>query len=347
MKKVKLGKIIKRKKLPNKIRTAIIGIFAILLIFSLYSIYSAYGKPLETQETDVLISYSQTGTYNYDVYLLDNLIYNKTVLKPGEGVLFKNIVDHINATFNYNFKIDSESTIFGTYKILALVQTDMWSKTYTLVPEKSFTKTGKNAAFTQSFPIDFLYFEDVVAEINSQIGVNSPNPSLVITSYIQVDTENDIGDVHETFSPSISVSLNKNVISMSEVLSSSDYGSKTEKHTVIHSDVATERTNWGIITIIFAIILAIILIFTKNIAEAFDKTEKMIKKIRKKYGEWIIDVKKPPKEAIDSNVITVETIEDLMKTSEELAKPVLYYKKNNTHNFCVIDNQLFYEFTIS
>ena len=72
----------------------------------------------------------------------------------------------------------------------------------------------------------------------------------------------------------------------------------------------------------------------------------MIKKITKKYGEWIVEVEKPPKRALRAEVISIKTLGDLIKISEELGKPVLHYVssgKKTKHAFYVIDESLRYE----
>jgi hypothetical protein len=83
-------------------------------------------------------------------------------------------------------------------------------------------------------------------------------------------------------------------------------------------------------------------------AVKFSKTEKMIKKIQKKYGEWIVEVESPPKRALGAEIVTMKSLEDLIKTGEELGKPVLYHKPSSTskekHTFYVIDELLQYKY---
>ena len=66
----------------------------------------------------------------------------------------------------------------------------------------------------------------------------------------------------------------------------------------------------------------------------------------KKYNEWIVEENQKPKSK-NMDIIKTKTIDDLIKTSEELGKPVIYYKsKDNKHNFYVIDEKTRYEHII-
>ena len=140
--------------------------------------------------------------------------------------------------------------------------------------------------------------------------------------------------------------MNQNIIEISDVLSSHDSGELSEKIDIYHADIQTGRTNGAYISAILAIIIILFIVLTDNANKILDKTQKSINKIKKKYGEWIVEVEKPPKRTIDSEIITMKTIEDLMKISEELGKPVIYYLEGQKHNFYILDESMQYQYIL-
>ena len=73
-----------------------------------------------------------------------------------------------------------------------------------------------------------------------------------------------------------------------------------------------------------------------------------MKKINKKYNEWIVEVDTPPKRPLGAEIITMKSLEDLMKISEELGKPVIYHVSNSegTHSYYVLDEAVPYKYVL-
>ena len=349
--KIKLKKI----KIPLTIRMLAIAVLGIILIISAFSTYAAYQEPTTTEEPYTTLTYRHSSRFNYIVYLTNNTVYNKTTLYPGEGIIFKQIVDNLNTSFTYNFQftylqIDKSTDISGSYNIQAEIQTDIWTKTYTLVPITSFNSSGKTANFKVDFPIDFPFYDDIVTTINSETGINAPNPLLIIKCNVAVTAKTGNEVIFDSFAPSITVSLNQKTIEISEILSLSQSGSRTGTETVFHQEVVDQRNNWTLFSIIFLIVFLTLLLITTNKIETVSKTEKMLKKINKKYGEWLVKTDKKP-ETSSSKIITLGTLEDLSKVGEELGKPLIHYNpvldNDEEHIFYVLDEKTIYKYVLN
>jgi len=349
--KIKLKKI----KIPLTVRMLAIAVLGIILIISAFSTYAAYQEPTTTEESYITLTYGQSGRFNYIVSLKNNTVYNKTTLYPGEGVIFKQIVDNINTSFTYNFQftylqIEKSTEISGNYNIQAEIQTDIWTKTYTLVPTTSFNSSGKTANFNVNFPIDFPFYDNVVTTINSETGINAPNPLLIIKCNVAVTAKTGNELIYDSFKPSITVSLNQKTIEISDILSLSQSGSRTGMETVFHQEIVDQRNNWTLISIIFLIVFLTLLLITTNEIEKVSKAEKMLKKINKKYGEWLVKTHKKP-ETPSSKIITLDSLEDLSKVGEELGKPLIHYNpvldKHEEHIFYVLDEKTMYKYVLN
>jgi hypothetical protein len=70
--------------------------------------------------------------------------------------------------------------------------------------------------------------------------------------------------------------------------------------------------------------------------------KKTIEKVIAKYKELITEITEKPPET--GNIIMINTIEDLAKTAEILAKPILHVKEDSEHILYVINDNTKYKY---
>ena len=342
MKKIK----IKRKKIPLKIRMSVIVLLGVLTLGSLVSAVavSSDEQPATIQKNIQLCEYAQQGRFNYIVHLKNNTVYGAAVLYPGQATIFKKITDYITASFGYGFDIDCSATIQGTYKLIFQLQTDIWSKEYVIIPKTNFDTDN----FSIIFEINTSYYENIIKTINDETGVQAQKPMLNITCEITINAQTEEGNIYETFTPELSILLNGNTIEINNDLVQTKIGSL---QTTIQTPASNEKqgNNNSLVTAaIFFIPIIPIAVFTRNDYTSPSETEKQLKKIMKKYGEWIVEVDKPPKRPFNTEIVQCKTIEDLMKISEEIGKPVLHSaSEDNTHTFYVLEETMHYQYVLS
>jgi len=337
-----------RLNLPNKVRLAIVGILVIILLFSIISLANAYQKSTTTQKTISALEYNQVGNYNYIAYINESLLYEgKETLMPGDGTIFRNITKNINASLLYRLSTNKYSNISGTYTITAQITTENWNKTYTIVNETPVNSNGTYAIFSEQFPIDYLFYENITSQIEEETEIDVNNPTLLIQADIILFIEADDEIIYKTLNPSLSVTLDQEIIEIEFGEDNEDSGKGTpiiEETT--NQKVIEERNTWTIYLIISLVILILSAALTKS-DEYLTTTGKANKKIMKKYKEWIVDVDKEPMKA-DSEILQVNSIEDLIKISEELGKPIFHYLTDqDNHHYYVLDGSITYEYKIS
>ncbi|MGF3555266.1 MAG: DUF5305 family protein [Thermoplasmatota archaeon] len=339
----------KRIRLPRLVRYTIIGVITIILLFSIITTYAAYNKPEKTTRTYETLSYNHNGNFDYRVYLKNNTVYEgREYLNPGEGKYFRKIVDYINASFTYIFYISKISNISGSYSLNGEIQTNQWTKKYTLIPETIITSKATTLNFTEDFQIDYQYYENVVNQINQEIGITTTNPILCLKFDIILNVNVEGKTIKQYFTPSINLTLGSSIIDISENLSKTQTGGITKTEEIIHQDVIDERNKWGIYSLIFTVIVIVVFLGTRNKKKELDKIQKQVKKILKKHGEWIVEVDNPIKKSFDSDIVNCKTIEDLMKISEEIGKPVIYnVPEKDVHIFSIVDNKIHYQYVLS
>lgn len=330
------------------IRFAVLAILSFIVIASAYSAYATYQPPTTSEKTITTSEYTHTGTFNYVVYLKNNTVYNTSILYPGQGNIFKKITDHINASLTYRFFCDQLADIDGTYELNAEIQTSIWTKEYTIIPQTAFSSTNsKTASFNTNFPINYTHFEDIVAAIDEETGVNAGDTALIMKCNIDITAEINNGSISESFTPSLNVSLGGNIIEIDGDLSQYSSGVLEETEEIVQPGSIEQSIYWGLTSILFLIILAVFFMFTKSDEAAFGKTDKRVRKILKKYGEWIVETEKLPT-IEDAKIVPMKSLDDLVKISEELGKPIIHVAsdKDKKHAFYVLDDQIHYQYVL-
>ena len=86
----------------------------------------------------------------------------------------------------------------------------------------------------------------------------------------------------------------------------------------------------------------------ENIIFSIQFHKKRIKRIFKKYGEWIIEIEENQLNiSQNQKIITIKNIEDLYKISENLGKPILSYHNKNEYIYFVNEDTILYKFILS
>jgi predicted RNA-binding Zn-ribbon protein involved in translation (DUF1610 family) len=339
-------KPIKRIKIHRDLKMPIIAILGFILIISVYMAYAAYQQPITAEKTVTTCNYNHYGNFNYIAYLKNNSVYDTPQLLPGQGNIFKKITDHINASFTYTFYCDQPVTIQeGSYTIVPYIQTDIWDKKCDdIIQTTSFSSNR----FAIHFPINYTYFESIVAQIDNETGVNAGDPTLILKCNVLLTAETTNGSIDESFSPSLSVPLGRNIIEISGNLSRSKSGVLEETKEIFQPGVIEQGNMWSFTSIIFFIILLLFVVLTTGRDISISEIEGQVKKIKKKYGEWIVETEKLPI-IEDAKIVPMKSLDDLVKISEELGKPIIYVAsdKDKKHAFYVLDNQMHYQHILS
>lgn len=321
------------KRKINIQRNLRMGIIVIILFVIIASSYSA-SQESTIEEKTTLYTYVQTGNYDYYVFVEDNSLFNSHVI-TGQKIHFRKIIESINSSYTYQFDIDKSANVHGNYKLKAKIQTTLWEKDVVLKSTTSFS--GKK--FTIDFHIDIDYFEDIIRNINEDIGISSQDVQIIITCDVYVTEETE--DISEKFSSSLIISLGEGII---EIGNDNLLTSKTEN---IEETKKVKQSNQMLWSIPSLSVIALIwfALFTKNENQLQISTQ--IKKIMKKYDEWIIESEKiPSTEGLIE--IYVKNFENLIKASEDLEKPIIcYIPESNVYEFYVFDGMMYYKFILS
>jgi len=342
-----------REPEDKKIRIRIIAL-AILIVLStvlLYNVYAAYQLPTYTEKYNSRCDYEHDGDFHYIAHITPTSIYNnKSTISPDE-ICFSKITDHLDIFFYYSFRCTEPAEVNGDYEIIALVESpDQWKKRFIIVPMTAFNSSGRvrYADFTSSFPLNISHYNNIANEIGDEIGIRPANPKLTILTNIHTIANTGAGNVDETFSPTIEIPLNKDIIEVNGDLHQHKNGSTGKTERIYQQSVIYKRyflLGALVLCLILLIVFAYIILAAKQGSRGKSREADRVKK---KYGDWIVDTVNLPSHA-DDRVISLNSLEDLIKVAEETGKPVIH-KMSTTpkgeHTYHVFDGATRYDYTL-
>jgi hypothetical protein len=271
-------------------------------------------------------------------------------LVTNPATIFGKLVDRMNVNLNYNFTPDmpvrnvSESVTVNAF----LENTDVWAKTFVLA-----ATTNESGNFQLNIPVDMPQIMQTLDNIRSELGISSGEYKLTLQAEVKVTGLTDFGPISDIFSPTLTTSLDKGIIQWEEDRIQSKTGSLDKEEVVTNTgkylgmDIDTVR-------IVLVILLALFIIsslyfgwlfFTRPAAKQ-SAIEKERRKIYKKYGGRIVETVSSPKGWSTVNVISME---DLIKISDELGKPITSKTtelSEEKYVFSVLDGSNCYQYVL-
>ena len=331
-----------------KLSKILLTIFSCATIISVLTIYYTYQFPMYKTQTTTLCTYQHMGKYDYIAQLKPNIIYgNKTTLTPNEGTLYTAIVKQINLTFTYVFNCNPkpEKTTINHQITIQVESPGRWTKKLSDAETQETFELCNSLNF--SMQINCTKIRELVDSIDKETGTRSSTYSIQIKPEIHVTANVATRTINEIFTPGLTIAFKSeaekgNYIDI-ENLNQIKPGAITETRRVFLPWVQTQRTATYMATALITIAL-IISAFLCIRYKPPVPPEKMIEKLTAPYKELIAETTQKPPET--ETTIEVETIEDLVKIAEILAKPILHVSFNKTNLFYVLDMDIKYQFKV-
>jgi len=324
-------------------KTAILlSLFTILTLISIMTIYTVYQTPTEETTTNTLCTYISTATYDYTAILEPNTIYsNKTTLKPGEGTLYTKITRQINITLTYTFHatLPAETTI--TYRLTQTLQTGTLSHQINTTTPTTTNQTQIQITLPQIIKTEL---DQTMTKLATETGTSTTAYySLEITPTFTISANTTAGSIQQTFTPALTIDFKRtdqgDITTIGDLYQTKT-GAITENQTTTHQDIINQRYESYIL---IAVSIAGLFFSSYFYIKTKPKTqENPLDKITAPYKDLIIEAKEPPKTTPETTIINVETIKELAKTAEILAKPIILTRKPQP-TLTIIDQNTIYQ----
>lgn len=345
-----------RKKhilIPGYIRLTIIIFLCVLFAASGYYWYNLEYRQKLIDKSVPVYSYVCSPNVSYKVFYIQNDIYPEESL--GENQLYiSKFVEHIQSSFSCEFHGDRPAEIKGTYSATAYLKGALrgitqdrilWTKEFELLPERAFSRNGNEVTIDYELPIELNDIISYAEHANTTLNISS-NVQLEIIYDFSIQSVTDKGTVTKEFSPSLSFPIANDYFEITKNIPEQKPESIDERVQSISPSYERNRLTVWIIAAIICIALLFVLIFTRKIA--LDPYYLKADKLFKKYGAHIVvsdsDILYGSRE-----IIEVSTIDGLIKTADDLGKPILYKNNSIFEENCrlfVVDDKINYIFRL-
>jgi len=343
--------------------TLLLLLFALLSLFSILTVYSTHQLPTEREVVTPLYTYEQVGTYDYTAKLYPNTIYdNRTTLKPGEGTVYTKITESIDTFFTYGFEGDHPANITITYSVDVSLESPNWKKSVFEIPVTTENYAGTTAQFSTELHFNLESIEALQKELEAETRRSVSDYNVTIRPQILTVAETEVNNQMLTisltpFTPTLTYTIQYQHI-LTSSLEHTRPGGRTHVETIYLAWVMDQRyASYGFAAGSLAGLAITSWIFIRTRPRR-RKIPKAIEEIISPFHDLIAESAEEPQfkehSFMPTTMISMKTLEDLIKVADWLGKPVLSYQKpgssqgaNSTRVFYVLDGATRYEHTIT
>ncbi len=340
------------KKMRKSMKYGITIFAIILMLLSFFSLEQNLSK--ENIKTKTKEIYKYTNKFNYDYKV--NLIENKYMNEEDDDKTLVYVTDLIDTTqifMNYEYLADKESQIKydylieGNMKVVYIKDGEeqkIIDEKETIIEKNDQEFSGNDLKINESFDIDLKSKNEMLNDFKQKMGMNI-DAKYIITLKVKVNTNIEENEVNSDYQSIVQINLAEKTTKIS-----GENNKEESKYISKEYNVSVEKNIYIIIfDIILIVISIIILIYLRGFKIANNITNeyrKELNKILKLCQDKIVQVNTNPNE--NDNIIDVKDFEEIVKVSEELFKPILYYFDNENQEaiFCVITGKITYRFIL-
>jgi hypothetical protein len=338
-----------RLKAPAK-PFALMIFFILLTLIAVPTVIVVNQTPLQQTTTQTEGSYTATANYNYTATLNPNTIYpNQTTLKPGQGILYAKLTKQIDLTLTYTFEATFPTTTTTIYNITRTLKTTAWD--YQM--SATSTQTTNQQTLQINLPTyDRNEIEAVKARIDNETGTQTSTYSTTTSSYYTLEitptfittATSPQGPITQIFTPTLSIDYNRDqqgdVISLTNLEQTQ---SNQLTQTQITSNTQTERYASYVLIVVALTGLTLTILFYQR--QKTTQPKQHVNKIMQSHKDLIIEATKNSNKIDTLATVDLATEDDLIKTAEILAKPIIHAKNENQKDiFYIIDEFIKYQY---
>jgi len=341
-------------KIRKSVKYTTILIAIVLIIFACFNIVNTVSSENSIKKNKEVYSYKNKFNYDYSVDLKDNKYIDEKNLDASKKNYITDLIDNINLDLNYDYVGSTESKIEYTYKIIGQLNgvytTDneemkIWEKEYVLKDEMSNTETSDHISISESLALNLSEQNDLVKSFQEEMGF-SIDANYVVKLIVDIKTEVKGKEIVNRYVSSVTMDLAKKVTEI-----------RGNNNVEEENFIAKEYTDEGsinyialvvyIVIIIVAVFMFISVIGKESTTVVKDRYRQELNRILKICQEKIVQASSNPI-AENSNVIEVKDFSEMIKVSEELFKPILYWfcQETDEAQFCVISNNMVYRYIL-
>lgn len=346
---------VKKKRIRKSTRIAYILILVIVLVFFISQCILLLEKDETSYKKKEVYNYTNKFAYDYTVNLVKNRYIDEPSLGMEQQVYITDLIDNLSLNLNYSYIASTDSNINYKYnitgKLIAVYTRDgdeqkILEKNYNLLEEQNKTSNGKEIDIAENLELNLQEQNKLIKDFEQNMNMSVDATYTVILN-IETDTKVEGENVNNKISPKIVIDIGKKTTKIS--------GENNQEDTkYISTKIAENETSNTSYFVIYGIIIAIALIALRYLLRKTESTviirneyRQEINRIIRLCQDKIVQVKSQPD--IDKDkLIEVKDFGELVKLSEELFKPILFWEDRDKSEswFIVMSNNTIYRHII-
>lgn len=321
-------------KLSKKSKNGFISLCVIGIVIFIGWGYKALTLQRSYTEEKAYYEYTINPQVNYEVRLQQNPIYTETIQEEGKMYVSAFVRD-IKSLFHIQVQVSEVSTINIAYEVAAevanyiiedKVKKDIWCKTYTLVPLKSYKEEGVSMEVDAQGYLDYNAYNAFVQSVNEATQTNGQYEIRgKLIGRVQIDTSTE--RVEEPITLAVNVPLDTTYFPVIKE------GEEKIQNTLTKVEIRNVPINSKVlvgcgIAIVVLVGGIVFLAWGTTIPTQVDMKRKAVKKLLKDYGSRMVGV-----EVIDITPYSVSyvmtDIQDFIKLADEMGLPIFYARRED------------------
>ena len=340
-------------RIRKSLRTFYILItIAIIVICSLV----IYGKIVERNKVvkQEILSYSNKLDTNYTINVKDNPYIKEKTLPMGK-VYVTDLIDSIDMNLRYSYNATEDANIKYQYRIVGILgayytsngsEQKVWEKEYELKPMVEATTNGKEIKLSELVNIDLDSYNKEIANFEKDFGM-SLNSNLLIQMEVSMVSEVEDIKFNNKYFTNIQIGLGGKTTQVQGDLKEIESDTIKQEYTRIDTgDIIAIIIYMGII-VVSALCLRYVVLNTRSINVLKNSYKVELNRILKSCDEKIVKLNKKL-DVEGKEIIEVKDFGELIKLSEELFKPILYWEVSEKEEaeFFIIASNIIYRFRL-
>ena len=308
-------------------------------------------RPVTVSMPDDVL-YQNIGLFSYSASVPAD-IYDANTLQTGEPI-FPKLTCSTLLNFHYALIGDDLKDIAGSYQITAQIIEPQsgWQRTITLLPETAF----KGSSFDTSAKLNFCEVIKLTQTLEEQADFHPTQYTLLVTPNVTISGKISGRELQDAnYQPQLTFRYDRQNFSIVKPDPATNPFNQTQASFIreIHQKANTMSLfGWQptILTLRMLALLGLILssigiwLLINSMQAATNMRPDSA--IRLRYGSMLIELQSAELNET-SNIVDVQSIDDLAKLAERFNTAILHKSINSNHSYLVNTNSTTYRFTIS
>jgi hypothetical protein len=338
----------KKQKIDKGIWQVTRMVIVLLLVGSGAGLLWSHMTPVERTEEYAVYTYSHEAMVDYQVHLLPSELLPETVVGSGRAYITGQ-TEGISTEFVYRVTGDDKVKITGEYSVIATLTATsgrenhiVWEKTDELLSPQRFTANDSMVTVRESIVIQIAEYLEFANLVREETSFNPDNLTLEVKYDVNLKAETNSSVIRDRLIPTMVIPLRGNTFVVEGTLDEKKTDSVKDVMTVPLPQIETARRGFTVAATFMVVLLLTFSLTTVPRYQAVNLQEKEVQGILKKNQDRIV-VSAGQVTSVPEKVIVVNTFDDLVKTADELGRPIIYFKtdmeKGSRHAFSVLTKE--------